>query len=92
VAQEAAESGPGYGPGHLQTVLLSGLNAIGKGETVSVADPSGARRCWSAEYATAEAPRVLCWLSVKQTTNSLGICTVHTPDLSLTPVRLSIKT
>ena len=43
------------------------------------------------DAATAAAPRMLWWLRVNQRTRASGICTVQMLDVSLTPVRLSIK-
>ena len=44
-----------------------------------------------AEAAIAAAPLMLCQLRVKNTARISGICTVQMLDVSLTPVRLSIR-
>ena len=49
-------------------------------------------RCPRTDSVTAAEPSMLWRLSVKQTTNVSGNCTVQMPDVSLTPVRLSTST
>ena len=50
-------------------------------------------RAWRrAEAATAAVPSMLWLFAVKHATSTSGICAVQIPEMSLTPVRLSIKT
>lgn len=88
-------------PPHRQPVELGRVDPCWNGIDLQLAggaifvwfgDFAISARCMNADLAIAEAPSMLWLLRVKQTTSTSGIWTVHMPDVSLTPVLLSIGT
>ncbi len=74
----------------LQLVVLGELHAARHGEHAQGASP--ALRVASAWATTSDAPWMLWLFRVKSTTSVSGAWIVQMPDVSATPVRLSMRT